>query len=129
MQTEAFLSLALEDYALIGDCHTAALVSNRGAIDWLCLPHFDSAACFAALVGAKENGHPDRTMRSQTGKAYLEAENRSGISRGSLSGCANTSTARRDVDIGAIDHQRDRQGPQCRRLLPHCEGVLRSLKS
>jgi GH15 family glucan-1,4-alpha-glucosidase len=57
MQAEAFLSLAIENYAFIGDCHTAALISNRGAIDWLCLPHFDSAACFAALVGSAENGH------------------------------------------------------------------------
>jgi GH15 family glucan-1,4-alpha-glucosidase len=42
---------------MIGDCHTAALVSKQGSIDWLCFPHFDSAACFAALVGTAENGH------------------------------------------------------------------------
>jgi len=51
------LSVPIEDYGLIGDCHTAALVSRHGAIDWLCLPHFDSGACFAALVGKPENGH------------------------------------------------------------------------
>ena len=46
----------IEDYALLGDTHTAALVSNQGSIDWLCFPRFDSAAAFAALVGDEENG-------------------------------------------------------------------------
>ena len=66
---------------MIGDCHTAALVSKQGSIDWLCLPHFDSPACFAALLGSSENGHwsitpagPVRSVRRRYRKGTLILE-------------------------------------------------------
>ncbi len=48
---------SIADHALIGDTHTGALVTSAGTIDWLCLPRFDSGACFAALLGDEQNGH------------------------------------------------------------------------
>ncbi len=47
----------IEDYAMIGDCRTAAIISRGGAVDWFCVPRFDSQACFAALLGTQDNGH------------------------------------------------------------------------
>ena len=64
----------IEDYSLIGDCETAALVSREGSIDWLCWPSFSSAACFAALLGTEDHGFwkiaPDSPVQSSS-RRYL----------------------------------------------------------
>lgn len=77
------MALLIEDYALIGNNATAALVGRNGSIDWLGFPRFDSPACFAQLLGSKENGHwiiapkaehPQVTRRYRRGTLVLETE-------------------------------------------------------
>jgi GH15 family glucan-1,4-alpha-glucosidase len=76
------MSKPIEDYALLSDCYTSALVSKDGSIDWLCLPHFDSPACFASLLGDDENGrwkigpkgNYEVTRRYLEGTMILETE-------------------------------------------------------
>jgi GH15 family glucan-1,4-alpha-glucosidase len=86
---------------MIGDCHTAALISKQGSIDWLCLPNFDSPACFAALVGKPDNGHwsispadPIQSVRRcyRDGSLILETEFQTKSGTAKLIDCMNRRT-------------------------------------
>jgi GH15 family glucan-1,4-alpha-glucosidase len=69
------MTLPIEEYAVIGDLHTAAIVGSNGSIDWLCLPHFDSPACFAGLLG--DGSHGFWQLAPQGGDAAITARRRS----------------------------------------------------
>jgi GH15 family glucan-1,4-alpha-glucosidase len=64
------MALPIEEYALIGDRRTAALVGSNGSIDWLCLPRFDSGACFTALLGTDAHGHWQLAPSGERGRDY-----------------------------------------------------------
>jgi GH15 family glucan-1,4-alpha-glucosidase len=87
------MALRIEDYAMIGDCKTAAMVGRDGSIDWLCWPRFDSAACFAALLGEWDNGRwliapmeepIGASRRYRSGTLVLETEFRTNSGRATL---------------------------------------------
>src|SRR2546421_1273 len=74
----------IEDYAFLSDTQTGALVSRDGCVDWLCFPRFDSGACFASLLGTRDNGHwrflpkekiEKTTRRYRRDTLILETEN------------------------------------------------------
>jgi GH15 family glucan-1,4-alpha-glucosidase len=96
----------IEDYALVGDCQTAALLGRDGSMDWLCLPRFDSGACFAALLGTQENGRwviaprdePTRvTRRYREGTLILETDFETPDGAVTLIDCMPPRTAEPDV--------------------------------
>ena len=96
-------NLRIEDYALIGDCATAALVGRNGSIDWLCLPRFDSPACFAALLGDPEHGRwliAPSDPNHRVNRSYLD---------GSLVLATTFETSGGAVEL--IDFFRPRHGP------------------
>lgn len=97
---------SIQDYGLIGDCHTAALVGRDGSIDWLCFPDFDSPACFAALLGAPGHGRwlvapatPVRNTRRRyrPGTLILETEFETDTGAVRVTDCMPVADGRRDV--------------------------------
>src|SRR6201997_821409 len=85
-------AVRIEDYAFLSDTQTGALISRDGCVDWLCLPRFDSGACFASLLGKRENGHwrffprekVEKIMRRYRGETLIletEIETASGAVR------------------------------------------------
>jgi GH15 family glucan-1,4-alpha-glucosidase len=105
----------IEDYALIGDCETAALVGRDGAIDWLCWPRFDSEACFAALLGDDPHGTwriapcaPGATVRRQYRPGTLVLE---------------TVFESADGAVRLLDFMPRRQAPDESKLVRVVEGV------
>ena len=99
------MPLRIEDYALIGNLQTAALVGKNGSIDWLCLPRFDSGACFSAILGAADQGHwklePDCsyrvTRRYREGTAVLETFFETDYGRARLIDCMIPEMDRADL--------------------------------
>jgi GH15 family glucan-1,4-alpha-glucosidase len=109
-------SVPIEDYALLGDRRTAALVSREGSIDWWCVPRFDAGACFAALLGGPEHGRflvaprepAQTTRRYRPGTMVLETEH------------VTASGRVRVVDCLGLDHSR----PTLVRLVEGIEGTV-----
>jgi GH15 family glucan-1,4-alpha-glucosidase len=100
------MTLLIEDYALIGNNATAALVGRNGSIDWLCFPRFDSRACFAALLGSPDNGHwsiapkaihPKVSRRYREGTLVVETEFSTAEGTVELIDCMDRRGAHQDV--------------------------------
>ena len=116
------MPLPIEDYALIGDRGTAALVGNDGSVDWLCLPRFDSPACFAALLGDEDNGRwllapadEYEVTRSYVGDTAL-LETTFTTADGHRHDPRRDAHQRRPRRPGAPGHGRARHGPDAARV-------------
>jgi len=105
------MPLAIEDYALIGDCHTGALVGTDGSIDWLCLPRFDSASTFGALLGDEGHGRwllaPEDPDARMLGRAYVD---------GTFTLVTRWSTATGEVEVVDLMPHGDRRADVVRRV-------------
>src|SRR5947199_370360 len=106
----------IEDYALIGDLQTAALVSRCGSVDWLCFPRFDSGACFAALLGGEENGRwviePAGPFQSVRGRSHSVHADVVPITRGVAAGNrSGAGAARHDRLLERVQRALRLRGP------------------
>ena len=96
--------MKIEDYAFLSDTQTGALVGRDGSVDWLCFPRFDSGACFAALLGDRNNGRwsflPTEEITA-TRRRYRDGSRRGqeGLFRGPR------------IDKGVVRRRRPRRGP------------------
>jgi GH15 family glucan-1,4-alpha-glucosidase len=108
------VSLPIEDYALIGDTRTAALVGRDGSIDWFCVPRFDSPACFAALLGDADNGRwaiaPAVPVRGVT-RAYRKGT----LTLETTFACDAGEVTLSDVMLAGSEHPRIVRKVRCRR--------------
>ena len=110
----------IEDYALIGDCHTAALVGRDGSIDWLCVPRFDSGACFAALLGTPDNGRwlhrpagEVRSVRRCLPRRHARPRDRFDTAEGTVTVIDCMPLRRRQPSVVRIVGGKQRPGARC----------------